>query len=274
MRINSDTNTKLQSAILRFLICAFVLPSANTIANECRVLVSEHQPIVIELYTSEGCSSCPPADRWLAQLDASKINETLVIPLALHVDYWDYIGWKDRFAQQQFSARQTDIVKINKLSSAFTPQFVVNGKNFTAWRKTAAIKDQVALASTLSAPVKLSAQVSQHNNEWIIEGDVKDSVDGNVKDTTEQIRVNFVVTEDQLKNDVTDGENNGKLLEHHAVIRRWTPMNAKKTADSTHFIHREKISPEWKPTNLRAYILVENKQLQTLAAARIENCLH
>jgi hypothetical protein len=258
----------LNSAILVFTIWSLAFRSTHIYANDCTVSVSEHQPVVIELYTSEGCSSCPPADQWLAQLDASKFTNTLVVPLALHVDYWDYIGWKDRFAQQQFSARQRDIVKTNQLSSAFTPQFVVNGKNFTPWRKTAAIKDYIELASTMSAQVKLSAQVSQLNNELIIKGDVKGDIKSDIKATKEITFVNLVITEDQLKNDVTAGENKGEQLKHDSVVRRWISMST----HSTGFTHIEKINPEWKSSSLHAYILVENRQRQTLAAARIENC--
>ena len=81
---------------------------------------------VIELYTSEGCSSCPPADQWLSSLKGKP-----VVAEAFHVAYWDYIGWKDRFAQPVFSTRQRDIAALNRQSGIYTPQLVRNGRDWS-----------------------------------------------------------------------------------------------------------------------------------------------
>src|SRR5581483_8429927 len=87
---------------------------------------------LVELYTSEGCSSCPPADRWLSTLGERRALEQ-VVPLALHVDYWDYIGWKDPYAKREFSQRQRRLSQLQRASFVYTPQVLVQGRDFPAW---------------------------------------------------------------------------------------------------------------------------------------------
>ncbi len=107
------------------------------------VVATAHKPVslsspvnratVLELYTSEGCSSCPPAEHWLSQLrDDPRLWQQLV-PVALHVDYWDRLGWRDRFAQPVFSKRQRRYAAGYGLSGVYTPAFVVNGREWTGW---------------------------------------------------------------------------------------------------------------------------------------------
>ena len=87
---------------------------------------------LVELYTSEGCSSCPPADRWLSALGERQGLER-VVPLALHVDYWDYIGWKDPYAKREFSQRQRRLSQLQRASFVYTPQVLLQGRDFPAW---------------------------------------------------------------------------------------------------------------------------------------------
>lgn len=87
----------------------------------------QNRVAVLELYTSEGCSSCPPADRFLSQLKDSGISDRQLIPMAFHVTYWDYIGWNDRFAKKQFDQRQRELAYKNKSSTVYTPQFLLSG---------------------------------------------------------------------------------------------------------------------------------------------------
>lgn len=88
---------------------------------------------VIELFTSEGCSSCPPADNWLSGFKSDPRLWKQIIPLAFHVDYWDYIGWRDRFASPAFSARQSDHKKQGNIRSVYTPGLVVDGREWRGW---------------------------------------------------------------------------------------------------------------------------------------------
>src|SRR5262245_4669569 len=94
------------------------------IAMQCKPTVGQ-EPVVLELYTSQGCSSCPPADALLSEL--AREREVPVIALAYHVDYWNRLGWRDPFSSRDWSARQGQYVRVMKLDSAYTPQLVING---------------------------------------------------------------------------------------------------------------------------------------------------
>lgn len=94
---------------------------------------SSTAPTIIELYTSEGCSSCPPADQFLSSLATQEDPFLTIIPLAYHVDYWNYIGWEDRFSQTQYSQRQRQHVKEGNTSQVYTPGFVVNNQEWRNW---------------------------------------------------------------------------------------------------------------------------------------------
>ena len=87
---------------------------------------------LVELFTSEGCSSCPPADRWMSQLKDDKRLWKQVVPVAFHVDYWDYIGWPDRFATPEYSERQKNHRRLGNVYSVYTPGFLVNGREWQA----------------------------------------------------------------------------------------------------------------------------------------------
>jgi hypothetical protein len=87
---------------------------------------------LVELYTSEGCSSCPPADRWLSSL-GQRYATADVVPLALHVDYWDYIGWEDPYAKREFSLRQRKLSQLQRLALVYTPQVLLQGRDFPGW---------------------------------------------------------------------------------------------------------------------------------------------
>lgn len=104
-----------------------------TVAGELQASSTNRQTTLIELYTSQGCSSCPPAERWLSQLEQDPRLWSELIPVAFHVDYWDYIGWQDKLANPAFAQRQRLYRKQGGLSSVYTPGFVVNGKEWRRW---------------------------------------------------------------------------------------------------------------------------------------------
>lgn len=123
-------------------------------------------PTIIELYTSEGCSSCPPADSFLSQLAIKHDPFESVIPLAYHVDYWNYIGWEDRFSRAEYSNRQRRHVQEGNTSQVYTPGFVVNNKEWRAWfRGAREIPRNEGIAGQLSARLTdgfLDANYSGH----------------------------------------------------------------------------------------------------------------
>lgn len=101
-------------------------------AGQCTATSGPGTAALVELYTSEGCSSCPPADRWLASLD-TRYPAGSVVPLALHVDYWDYIGWKDPYAKRELALRQRKFSQLQRMAFVYTPQVLLQGRDFRAW---------------------------------------------------------------------------------------------------------------------------------------------
>jgi len=99
-------------------------------------------PVLLELYSSQGCSSCPPAQSWISEFRDYPQLWNRVIPIVFHVDYWDYIGWQDPFANPSFSERQRKYAKIEAVNSVYTPGFVMNGKEWTGWFKGKGIGQQ------------------------------------------------------------------------------------------------------------------------------------
>lgn len=160
---------------------------------------------VIELYTSEGCSSCPPADQWLSGLKGKP-----VVAQAFHVAYWDYIGWKDRFAQPAFTARQKDIATLNGLNGIYTPQLVRNGRDSRDF-------DQDL---TQKVPAKASISLQRMGASDGFEARVS-PVDPNGAWTAY-----WTVTEDGHTSRVKAGENAGEFLKHDFVVRQFTPVGS------------------------------------------------
>lgn len=111
----------------------FLLFWQSGAASEIDFRSSVDQVGLLELYTSEGCSSCPPADRWLSGLLDEEYLWTEVIPLAFHVDYWDYLGWVDRFASAEFSERQREYSRQGSVPTVYTPEFILNGHEWRNW---------------------------------------------------------------------------------------------------------------------------------------------
>jgi hypothetical protein len=122
--------------MLRQLLMLVSLRPALATQAACERSSPTHTVALVELYTSEGCNSCPPADRWLSSL-LSRHGSTRVVPLSLHVDYWDYIGWSDPFAQAQFSERQR---RLAGGATIYTPEVFVSARELRGWRDAANVE--------------------------------------------------------------------------------------------------------------------------------------
>jgi len=171
---------------------------------------------LVELYTSEGCNSCPPADRWLSALGERHPLER-VVPLALHVDYWDYIGWKDPYAKREFSQRQRRLSQLQRASFVYTPQVLLQGRDFPAW-------GSADFERTLT---RINAQPARAALELEIVGLAADAlrlrVRSSVADAAAASRAVVYVAsfENRLESRVSAGENQGRLLHHDHVALEW-----------------------------------------------------
>lgn len=179
-------------------------------ASPCSVNSGELTPVIVELYTSEGCDSCPPADRWLSKTITERSKDAAFIALAYHVDYWDYIGWKDAFAQPAFAQRQSTLAANGGASGVYTPQIFVNGSDDRSWTSGAARRAAAGRAS-----VKFS--VTTH---WKSEGAALSmGITGKLTEPAPGVRFRYALTENGLVSAVKAGENRGVTLHHDAVVR-------------------------------------------------------
>ncbi len=184
---------------------------------------------LVELYTSEGCSSCPPADKALMQLggkSASTANSsTRIVPLALHVDYWDSIGWKDPFAQPAFSQRQDWEVHANRHRTSFTPHFFVNGREVQDWRGDL---DENLHSDKGPAPARLQVRAEPRGGNAL-----HVVVDTSLAAGRGPVQLFIAVTESKLSSQVKAGENSGAKLDHDFVVRNWIgPIDVQGTGGS------------------------------------------
>jgi hypothetical protein len=169
---------------------------------------------LVELYTSEGCSSCPPADRQLGELRATLGPAANVVPLALHVGYWDYIGWRDPYAQDAFSERQRWLVERNHSRTVYTPHFFVGGIELPL-QKSALSKEVAHVnARTAEAEIHVSGSLSPG-------GTLALSTDATARTRSGQASLYVAVTESGLVSKVARGENSGATLTHDYVVREW-----------------------------------------------------
>ena len=184
---------------------------------------------LVELYTSEGCSSCPPADKALIQLGGKSASASSsaprIVPLALHVDYWDSIGWKDPFAQATFSQRQDWEVHANRHRTSFTPHFFVNGREVQDWRGDL---DENLHSDKGPAPARLQVRAEPSGGNAL---HVK--VDTSVTNARGPLQLFIAVTESKLSSQVKAGENSGAKLDHDFVVRNWIgPIDVQGTSGS------------------------------------------
>lgn len=166
---------------------------------------------IVELYTSEGCSSCPPADEWLASLP----RDGSVLALAFHVDYWDDLGWKDRFGSAAHSARQRAIQSPSGARFVYTPQVVVDGRDFPGWQylRGGALPAAAVPALPADAP---GVQLRREGAEVLAEIGAAPNAAG--------LAGYWALVEDGHRSQVGAGENHGRALAHEHVVRRYQPV--------------------------------------------------
>jgi hypothetical protein len=187
------------------VLLATVAAGASAAAT-CEAVSRPQLTPVLELYTSEGCSSCPPADKWLSGLKAAAA-EGRVVPMAFHVGYWDQLGWVDRFALSAGTARQREIAAVNKLGSIYTPQLVRNGQDWRDYDSALLLRPEPARATihlSQAQPDRVEATVepAQPGQAWA---------------------AYWTVTEHGHGSKVKAGENAGEFLQHDFVVRQYVP---------------------------------------------------
>ena len=180
-------------------------------AEACSAASPRSVVAVVELYTSEGCNSCPPADRWLSKLKA----DPGVVALAFHVDYWDRLGWKDRFASAVFTQRQAQQQASNGARFSYTPQIVVDGRDRTDWMS-------VVVPGPARAVAPVQVLLSRDGDRVV----ATVTAVASAADAPKQLAAYWAVTEHGHVSPVKAGENDGVTLHHDFVVRDYEPVPA------------------------------------------------
>lgn len=232
-------------------------------AAECAATSGATTAALIELYTSEGCSSCPPADRWLSRIGV----DGKTIPLAFHVDYWDYIGWPDRFAQARFSRRQRDLVALQRSRFVYTPQVMLGGSDFSNW---AGAEFGSRLSSIQRTPAGATLSLALTTTRQTLE------VLTTARTSASAAVYYLALVESGLKTEVRAGENRGSTLRHDHVVREWlgpfplTPDGAPSAGAPRR--HTIALKPDWVAANMGVVAVVQRGNGEVLQALALKLC--
>jgi hypothetical protein len=238
---------------LLIAICAAALvPSAD--AQLCRATTTPTVTPLVELFTSQGCSSCPPADRWLSAF--ARDPSTRAVTLALHVGYWDYIGWKDPFARREFNERQSRLAALGGSRTVYTPEVFVQGRE-AHWRESTSFNEQLrvlSLKQALAAITLDGVKVERGRVELRVESKLVGTA------TARDPRVYVAVVQSGLSSKVTAGENRGEVLANDRVARAWSgPL-----ALGSHQITLEAPAPMPRELSLVAFVEDASGVLQSV----------
>ncbi|MFI5177367.1 MAG: DUF1223 domain-containing protein [Vicinamibacterales bacterium] len=217
-------------------------------------------PVVVELFTSEGCSSCPPADAVLATLvETQPVKGALIIGLSEHVDYWDRLGWKDPFSDHSFTQRQSAYAAASGSGEVYTPQVIIDGGQALVGSDRAAAEAAITHAAARGkAPVLLALS---SRAPLVL------SIDVPPGPTTVNAQVSLAIVEDGLTSAVKGGENSGRALRHAAVTRRFVSLGrVSKDAGFSREVPLD-LDPRWKRDALHALVIVQFASVGPVMAA-------
>jgi hypothetical protein len=219
-------------------VALFAALATSGVAQAAGAMCAAHSPAhriaLVELYSSEGCNSCPPADHWLGQWKDSGAAQGIV-PLALHVDYWNSLGWTDRFSQHRFTERQQNLTDLAGGHTIYTPEIFVSGRELRSWSQPESFDERIhtVTAEPAQADVALElAPLAQGANGFGV--DARFTSRPTIHDP---LNAYVAVYENALTSQVRAGENKGATLHHERVVRQW--IGPVPLADDSAQIRRE-----------------------------------
>ena len=256
-----DIKHRLATLLLPVLSTAVAAPAMAQMASSqrCTVKSGPRTAALVELYSSEGCSSCPPADQRLSALRQEAGASSLIVPLALHVTYWDQIGWTDPLAQAQFDVRQAELLRHQPRHVAYTPQFFVGGTELRSWdtQLPAAIRRINATAAPVN--ISLSATPGQ-GGKLLLEADAS------APDPLTRGQLYLAISESGIVSTVLRGENRGATLHHDAAVRLW--LGPVALAQGRAQLRREvKLPANWRPEHLQVVAFVQRADSSAILQA-------
>ena len=242
------------------LTLVLALSAGPVAAATCTTTSGTQRVTVLELYTSEGCSSCPPADRWVSTLPALELGADRVVTLAYHVDYWDDLGWHDPFAQARFSERQRFANARIRKRTIYTPQVMLDGQDYRQWQWRNDIEARIDTVNQEQPGADIALSLSGDAAAL----DVSVRVALRREDAAAGVFV--ALYENRLMNRVSAGENIGKRLAHDFVVRELAGPFAVGVAATS---HRFRLAETWKKRDLSVAAFVQSaatgEVLQALA---------
>jgi hypothetical protein len=250
----------------------YVLLALTLVAGaEAQASAAGRTPVVVELFTSEGCSSCPPADALLQKLiELQPVPGAEVIALEEHVDYWNHDGWVDPFSSAEWTARQEVYATLTKSDPA-TPELVVDGQSQLVGSDGPKALSEIEKASRAAkAEVKIASAAGKNSRQFNISvGSISEDLG---KDVAE---VWLAITEDGLHSQVSAGENKSRVLNHVATLRSLRKIGTAEAHKPVAFTGDAdvKISSRWNPAKLRVTVFVQRKKSRAIlgaASAKLE----
>lgn len=241
-----------------------------------RAPVAARVPVLVELFTSEGCSSCPRADALLSWLLATQpVPGVEVLALGEHVDYWDRLGWRDRFSSPQYTKRQSDYGRdVFRSGTVYTPQAVVDGASDAVGSDAAALRRELARAAQRPKIALDVASEALGADRLRVTVRVGAAGSGPTGESAPRADLWLAVVEDGLQSAVAAGENEGRTLSHSAVVRsleaaaRLEPRELAGSADAGSAITRTiALPPEWSRANLRVVAFLQDPQSRRVLGA-------
>ncbi|HEX7183898.1 MAG TPA: DUF1223 domain-containing protein [Thermoanaerobaculia bacterium] len=209
---------RFTAALITVLTLSILLPFRSDSGNAAPAAKPGDGPVIVELFTSQGCSSCPPADRLLSRLTRDPKLAGKVIPLAFHVDYWDYIGWQDPFASPRWSQRQREYARAFRSNRIYTPQLVVNGRTDCVGSQEGEVARRIgqALSAEPAGRVTLAAEPPGADGRLRVKVGAKLARDAAQGD----LDLWVAVYQKGLVTPVGSGENASRTLHNDYVVRR------------------------------------------------------
>lgn len=237
--------------LMTWLLAAALPATAGAGVPACSAASpAQAAPLVVELYTSEGCNSCPPADHWLSSI----ANRPDVVALAFHVDYWDRLGWKDRFADARYTERQSQLKRYGGASVIYTPQVVVNGHDHRGWPR---------LPMPAGMP-PVNLQLSRDGTAYVASLTRLPAAKGLA------LSGYWAITEDGHASDVKAGENAGVTLRHDAVVREYRPQLLPAGDDAVSMRFEPHTMADGVHARHVVFVVIDSRSGRVLQAARLD----
>ncbi len=259
LKIQMVMKTLIKNQLLIILIaCSLILFSFVVIIKQKKNTKTNEAAkgfAVVELFTSEGCSSCPAADAAIADLVSKKINKTYI--LSFHVDYWNRLGWKDKFSKQEYSARQQEYARSLSLQGVYTPQVIVNGTSEFVGSDEISLNKFISNGINNGSASNVKVTAVRKNNFIEIHYDIT---------SNEMVFLNSAIVLPEATTQVKRGENGGRSLDHVNIVKEFKVAEAKGSGDL-----RIEISNELIDKPLKVIVYTQTKQnLKILGADEVD----